>query len=71
MLKICLGVLEGVTTRQVETPCLGVRDTPSGAWKRKVSRRLLTEILEVIFTAHFMITSYLIVHLNGRIILEL
>ena len=46
---------------------------PSGSWKRKVflSRRLLTEILDVIFTAHFMITSCLIVSLNGRNILEL
>ena len=42
-LKICLGVLEGVTTRQVETPCLGVRNTRSGLWKRKVSWRLIDQ----------------------------
>ena len=31
LVRFCLGVLEGVTTRQVETPCMGVRNTRSGA----------------------------------------
>ena len=38
-----MGVLEGITHRQVETPCLGVRNTRSGVRGRKVSRRLFDQ----------------------------
>ena len=42
-----MGVLEGVTHTQVETPCLGVRNTRSGVRARKVSRRLVDQASDV------------------------
>ena len=41
--RFYIGVLEGVTKRQVETPCFGVRNTRSGVRRRKVSRRLIDQ----------------------------
>ena len=44
LMRSCLSVLEGVITRQVDTPCLGIRNTRSGLWKKKISRRLIDQV---------------------------
>ena len=60
LVRSCLGVLEGVITRQVETPCLCVRNTRSGLWKRKVSRRLINQVSGVyLYSSYTFVSAHL------------
>ena len=58
--RFCMGVLDGVTKRQVETPCFGVGNTRSGVRRRKVSRRLFDQASrDYIYSSWTIITDIL------------